>query len=281
MKIEYVTIIHLIFLSFLIVMIVGRLSNNIFAQMFIKGYVKQIRKQKIFFFESLKYPILLSASFITLQLQLANLQFPREDIFFMIPSSMIFYTALKALYMGNVGNKDACYFVFVSSLDGFFFDLLVIMTIFILGDSFDSSMWWIFSLFFIGNVFFKISSSQATRNNAGRYVRQWKEDAVIDQFVFNLAEYTYIISLLFFATSRVVAQGFGVSGKEEGLLFGYYLNILISVVLIIIVINVMYWILKWSIRKKTLDRQIIQVKYMLAPFFLLALAMQFWKINEP
>ena len=288
MTTERLMFIYFVFLSFLFVIIVGRLSrgffkrnyglSRIFVQKLFKAYIKQGQRQKIFFIDFLKHPLFLSASFITLQLQLIGLvSSQEEDIFIFIPSSMLFYVVLKVLYIGNVGNRDKTYFNFISALDSFFFDLLLIMMIFAFGESPYREMQWAALVFFVGSIFLKVSNANLIKyGETGCYE---KEEIILDQIVFEFGEYIYIISLLFFAISKFVMGSFAFGEGQTFYLLSYHFEIFICIIFITIIVNGMEWVLQWLIKKNVLERQVIRVKYVLTPVILLILVVQAWVIN--
>ena len=282
MKTEYLISLYLIFFSLLIIMLISKLSCCIFKSSdslghitikgFLKGHIKQRKKQKIFFVHFFKYPLFLSASLITLQIQLIGLVSFLEDDLFIMPTSMILYVVLKSLYVNDKGRGNQKYFNFISTLDSFFFDLLLIIMVFVLEGELHSYVRLGVFIFFIGNVFLKISNLKMVKIKENQFRNQG--ETIFEEVIFNFGEYIYNISLLFFAVSTFFDQNF-IFGK--GVMFfwlGYHLKVLFYIILITIIINGMEWILRWPMKKRILHRDVLRVKYILAPIFLLTLVMQ-------
>ena len=287
MKTEYLLPLYFVFLSLLVVVLVSKLSCFIFKnahsfgrvtiQGFLKGHVKQAQKEKIFFVRFLKYPLFLSASLITLQIQLISLVPLFEDGLFMMAGAMTLRVVSRALYVNNKGRGNEKYLNFVSTLDDFFFDLLLIVMVFVLEGGLHSYVRLGVFSFFIGNIFLKISNLKRIKIKENLFRGQ--EGKIFEEVIFEFGEYIYIISLLFFAVNMLVSQSFVLGNGAVLFWLGYHLRIVVYAVLIAIVINGMEWILLWPMRKRTLDREVLRVKYILTPIFLLTLIMQLGEIG--
>lgn len=285
MRIEYLISIYFVFLSLLIIVLIGKLSDSILKsskglsritiQGFLKGYIKQGQKPKIFFVHFLKYPLFLSTALITLQVQLIGLISPLSGGAMSI--SMILYIVLKALYANDLGSENEKYFNFISTLDDFFFDLLLIIMVFISEEGSHSYVQLGVSAFFIGNVFLKISNAQMIKSRENRLGS--RKEVIFDQVVFELGEYIYNVSLLFFVVSKFIMQDSGLENNQIFFWIGYHLRIIVYIALITVIIKSMEWLLQWPIRKRILDRQVLRVKYILAPIFLLTLIVQMEKLG--
>ena len=277
--------VYFVFLSILIIVFIGTLSgvfskknrglNSIFICMFLKSYVRQNKKQKIFFVYCLKYPLFLSAALIMLQVQLLDLAIPKEKNLLIMSLSMALYVIMKALYTSNVGNRDETYFSFVSTLDDFFFDLLLMVIVFSLRENIHDYIRMGGIALFAANIFLKVSNLIRAKYKENQYKNQ--EGFILDQAVFALGEYIYILSLFFFSINSALATSFTFNNEFFWLI--YHLKLFFCIIFIAGSISGMEWILMWLIRKKTLDRQMLRVKNILAPLFFLVLIAQIWRFN--
>ena len=293
MTLDYITLIYLTFFSFFAIIFITKSSNymlkhpdslgSIFSKRFLKGYVKQSKEQRIFFVEFLKYPLLLLSSLIPFQLQIINIFSPSEKVLLLIPASMIFYVVLKALYISNVGNSDRAYLNFISMLDSFFFDLLLIMVIYILGKDTYQEMRFAAFFFFIGIIILKITSlkrlryEEHSKNVIEKQEKRAERNEIFSQAVFDFSEYIHIISLLFYGINGVFVDIINFGEGIPHVLKGHF-RIIIYLFLVTFIITRLEWSIQWAMKKKIVDLQIIRVKYVLLLILLLVLVVQGWNI---
>ena len=281
-----VKLLYPISLSFFIVALVSGLSYFLSLRIkvkghthikdFIKSLVKQGQRKKVFVIDAFKYPLFLSTSFITLQLQLMSAQQTYQKDFSLIPISMIIYIILKALYPTSFRKTNRTYYSFTMSLDIFFFDLLIIMLVFTLGQNHYWEVRFIIFLLFLGYSFLRVSDTTMTPYNGNIYK---KEEVMLDQAVWKLGEWIYTVSLLFFAINKILIQGISWDFGQASPLLIFHAQIILSIFLMVMVIAGATWVLQWSLKKKRLDQQVARVKYMLVPLLLLTLVVHLWREN--
>ena len=100
---------------------------------------------------------------------------------------------------------------------------------------------------------------------------------ILDQAVLELGEFIFTLALLFFALGKIILLDLGVADLAGWYLLGYYFKIALFAILAALIIGFSQWILQWMIDKTSLERQVVKVRYLMAPIFLCALVLQLWQ----
>ncbi|MCY4644594.1 MAG: hypothetical protein OXB88_08240, partial [Bacteriovoracales bacterium] len=158
MKTEDLIYIYPFFLSFLILGVIGKLSEYGFGKSersemsirfvlkrFIKSYIRDMQYKKQSIGNIFKYIFFLSSSFMVLQLQLAYLALNRVDIFPIVFFCMVLYVIFKYFYLCSTKIENEDYISFIKILDALFIDLFLIIMFFFLEKNIDNKVVWCFA----------------------------------------------------------------------------------------------------------------------------------------
>ena len=288
MKTEILTYTYPLWLSLLVVWVIGELSEKVFKRLngigstslkrFIKGCVIEVQCGKIFVGDALKYIFFLSSSFLTLQLQIITLSSPIKNNFLFVAAGMIFYVILKFWYFCHTKITNEDYIGFIRIFDGLFIDLLLIILFFFLEKSiYGNALWIILLIFFLINVSLKILDFKFIKYENSRYRREGR--SVFHRLVFEFGEFIYIISLIFFVVRGFVEKIFGQFHEDISFGWQYHLKAFLCVITITIALNIIQIIWGWFLAKGAFDRHVARAKYILAPFLILIFLFQAWQMN--
>ena len=291
MRTDSMLVISVVFTSLVIVVLTSGLSQVIFRGVaslgptvvsgFLKAYIKQLKGSRVFFFNFLKYPIFLTSAFIALQLQLMGGIFSGQESLVIVVASMTLYVVAKSLYVSNAGNDSENYFTFLGVLENLFFDLILVTMVFFWSEDLSFQLNFLLFSFFLCNVFLRITSFHVAKCRENRYrIRvqgMCHYTEILDQAVLELGEFIFTLALLFFALGKTILLDMGVAELAGWYLLGHYFKIALFAILAALIIGFSQWILQWMIDKTSLERQVVKVRYLMAPIFLCALVLQLWK----